>query len=238
MNAHLYPGQHEKVISGAGAFGMHLLLLALLVFGVNWQKKVEPQVNIVDLWTNLPSQVKPKVEPPPPPPEPVVKPEPKPVEPTPVKVAPKPEVAKPDIAMKKKAEKEKAETEKAEKDRRLLKEKQIAARKREEEAKAVQKERQAKEAEEQLDEFVERLKADNKNVFIEIQGHTDSTGSSEYNMRLGQERADAVRRYLNQKGVALNRLSTISYGETQPVDSNKTKGGRYKNRRVVIVVLS
>ena len=96
----------------------------------------------------------------------------------------------------------------------------------------------SKEAEEQLDEFVERLKADNKNVFIEIQGHTDSTGSSEFNMRLGQERADAVRLYLNQKGVALNRLSTISYGETQPVDSNKSKDGRSKNRRVVIVVLS
>jgi peptidoglycan-associated lipoprotein len=96
----------------------------------------------------------------------------------------------------------------------------------------------SKEAEEQLDEFVERLKADDKNVFIEIQGHTDSTGSSEYNMRLGQERADAVRLYLSQKGVALNRLSTISYGETQPVDSNKSKAGRSKNRRVVIVVLS
>jgi outer membrane protein OmpA-like peptidoglycan-associated protein len=96
----------------------------------------------------------------------------------------------------------------------------------------------SKEAEEQLDEFVERLKTDNKNVFIEIQGHTDSTGSSDYNMRLGQERADAVRLYLNQKGVALNRLSTISYGETQPVDSNKSKDGRSKNRRVVIVVLS
>lgn len=96
----------------------------------------------------------------------------------------------------------------------------------------------SKEAEEQLDEFVERLKTDNKNVFIEIQGHTDSTGSTEYNMRLGQERADAVRLYLNQKGVALNRLSTISYGETQPVDSNKSKDGRSKNRRVVIVVLS
>lgn len=96
----------------------------------------------------------------------------------------------------------------------------------------------SKEAEEQLDEFVERLKADNKNVFIEIQGHTDSTGSSDYNMRLGQERADAVRLYLNQKGVALNRLSTISYGESQPIDSNKSKEGRSKNRRVVIVVLS
>jgi outer membrane protein OmpA-like peptidoglycan-associated protein len=96
----------------------------------------------------------------------------------------------------------------------------------------------SKEAEEQLDEFVERLKSDDKNVYIEIQGHTDATGPFEYNMRLGQERADAVRLYLNQKGVALNRLSTISYGETQPVDSNNTKDGRSKNRRVVIVVLS
>jgi outer membrane protein OmpA-like peptidoglycan-associated protein len=57
-------------------------------------------------------------------------------------------------------------------------------------------------------------------------------------MQLGQERADAVRLYLNQKGVALNRMSTISYGETQPVDSNSSKEGRSKNRRVVIVVLS
>ena len=57
-------------------------------------------------------------------------------------------------------------------------------------------------------------------------------------MRLGQERAEAVRLYLNQKGIALNRMSTISYGETEPVESNKTKTGRSKNRRVVIVVLS
>jgi peptidoglycan-associated lipoprotein len=96
----------------------------------------------------------------------------------------------------------------------------------------------SKEAMEQLDEFVEKLKADNKNVYLEIQGHTDSTGSPEYNMRLGQERADAVRRYLNEKGVALNRMSTISYGETVPVASNKTRDGRSKNRRVVIIVLS
>ncbi|HKB71030.1 MAG TPA: OmpA family protein [Thermoanaerobaculia bacterium] len=94
------------------------------------------------------------------------------------------------------------------------------------------------EARQQLDEFVEKMKNDDKNVYLEIQGHTDSTGSPEYNMRLGQERADAVRLYLNQKGVALNRMSTISYGETQPVESNKTKTGRSKNRRVVIVVLS
>lgn len=94
------------------------------------------------------------------------------------------------------------------------------------------------EAEQQLDDFVEKLKGDDKNVYLEIQGHTDSSGSPDYNMRLGQERADAVRLYLNQKGVALNRMSTISYGETQPIESNKTKAGRSKNRRVVIVVLS
>ena len=96
----------------------------------------------------------------------------------------------------------------------------------------------SKEAKDQLDEFVEKMKGDDKNVYLEIQGHTDSTGSPEYNMRLGQERAEAVRLYLNQKGIALNRMSTISYGESEPVESNKTKTGRSKNRRVVIVVLS
>ena len=94
------------------------------------------------------------------------------------------------------------------------------------------------EAKQQLDDFVEKLKVDDKNVYLEIQGHTDSSGTPAYNMRLGQERADAVRLYLNGKGVALNRMSTISYGESQPVESNKTKEGRSKNRRVVIVVLS
>lgn len=140
MHATVYPSRQEKVISGAFAFGMHLLFLALLVFGVTWQKRFEPQANSVDLWANLPAL--PKVELPPPLPEPVVKPEPKPVEPPAVKVAPKPEVVKPDIAMKKKAEKEKAEKEKAEKDRRLLKEKQLAAKKLEEEKKAAQREKE------------------------------------------------------------------------------------------------
>lgn len=93
-------------------------------------------------------------------------------------------------------------------------------------------------ARQQLDDFVDHLKTENKNVYLEIQGHTDSTGPSSYNMQLGEERAEAVRLYLNQKGVALNRMATISYGEDQPVDSNKTRDGRAKNRRVVIIVLS
>lgn len=96
----------------------------------------------------------------------------------------------------------------------------------------------SKEAKEALDAFAERLKSENKNVYLEIQGHTDSTGSDGYNMQLGHDRAEAVRRYLNKQGVALNRMSTISYGASEPVESNKTKDGRAKNRRVVVIVLA
>jgi outer membrane protein OmpA-like peptidoglycan-associated protein len=96
----------------------------------------------------------------------------------------------------------------------------------------------SKEAEQKLAEFAERLKSENKNVYLEIQGHTDSVGAKEYNYRLGEARAEAVRRYLNKQGIALNRMSTISYGKDEPVQSNKNKSGRAKNRRVVVVVLA
>jgi peptidoglycan-associated lipoprotein len=96
----------------------------------------------------------------------------------------------------------------------------------------------SKDAEEKLKDFAERLKSENKNVYLEIQGHTDSSGDNLYNYKLGEERAEAVRRYLNKQGIALNRMSTISYGEEEPVEKNKTKMGRAKNRRVVVVVLA
>ncbi|MDB5453217.1 MAG: OmpA/MotB domain protein [Caulobacteraceae bacterium] len=94
------------------------------------------------------------------------------------------------------------------------------------------------EAEARLAELIGKLKGDNKNVYLEIQGHTDASGNPNYNDRLGEERAEAVRRYLAKNGVALNRMSTISYGEEQPVADNKTREGRAQNRRVVVVVLS
>jgi len=94
------------------------------------------------------------------------------------------------------------------------------------------------EAMDALNAFAERLKGENKNVYLEIQGHTDATGTDLYNLKLGEARAEAVRRYLNKQGVALNRMSTISYGKSEPVESNKTKDGRAKNRRVVVVVLA
>ena len=89
-----------------------------------------------------------------------------------------------------------------------------------------------------LTDFAGKLKADNRNVYIEIQGHTDSTGSKAANLRLGAERAEAVRLFLNKQGVALNRMSTISYGAEDPVQPNKTRAGRAANRRVVLVVLN
>lgn len=89
-----------------------------------------------------------------------------------------------------------------------------------------------------LSEFAGRVKALNEPYFIEIQGHTDDSGSSRLNDELGQRRADAVRRYLSrEQQLPLNRMSTISYGDTLPTASNKTKAGRSQNRRVVIVVL-
>jgi len=89
-----------------------------------------------------------------------------------------------------------------------------------------------------LDEFATQLKSENKNVYVEIQGHTDNVGSPKYNESLGQQRAEAVRLYLNQKyGFPLHRMNVISYGETAPIADNKTREGRSQNRRVALVVL-
>lgn len=94
------------------------------------------------------------------------------------------------------------------------------------------------EAEARLAELAQRLKGENKNVYLEIQGYTDATGTPDYNEQLGAARAEAVRRYMSQQGVALNRMATISYGEETPVADNTTAEGRAQNRRVAIIVLS
>ena len=90
-----------------------------------------------------------------------------------------------------------------------------------------------------IDEVVNRLKADPKGVYIEVEGHTDNVGSNENNERLGLERAEAVKRYIyEQHKVPLHKISVISYGEEKPAAPNNTKEGRAQNRRVVIRVLS
>jgi peptidoglycan-associated lipoprotein len=94
------------------------------------------------------------------------------------------------------------------------------------------------EAEQRLSVFIDKLKTDNRNVYLEIQGHTDATGEDATNQRLGEQRAEAVRVFMNRHGVPLNRMSTISLGEHEPVADNKTRTGRSENRRVVLIVMS
>jgi outer membrane protein OmpA-like peptidoglycan-associated protein len=89
-----------------------------------------------------------------------------------------------------------------------------------------------------LTEFADGLKGQNKGVYVEIQGHTDSVGSDDYNYDLGLERAEAVRRFLSiNAGLPLHRMEVISYGESAPIADNNTREGRAQNRRVVLVVL-
>lgn len=88
-----------------------------------------------------------------------------------------------------------------------------------------------------LNEFADHLKAQNKSVYIEIQGHTDGVGADKYNEELGMARADAARYFLAKHGIPLHRMNSISYGETEPVADNSSSEGRAQNRRVVLVVL-
>jgi len=71
-----------------------------------------------------------------------------------------------------------------------------------------------------------------------IEGHTDSVGKAEYNIRLSQIRAEAVRNALLENGISAGRITTKGYGKAYPVASNATAGGRQLNRRVEIVVLN
>jgi len=72
-------------------------------------------------------------------------------------------------------------------------------------------------------------------ITIEIGGHTDSRGNDDYNMRLSDARAAAVREYLVNKGIAANRMTSRGYGETRPIESNASRRGRAANRRVEFV---
>ena len=90
-----------------------------------------------------------------------------------------------------------------------------------------------------LDSMVSQLKGDKKAMWVEIEGHTDSTGDKAMNQRLGLARAEAVKRYLyEQHQIPLHKINVISYGEEKPVAPNNTRAGRAQNRRVVIKVLA
>jgi outer membrane protein OmpA-like peptidoglycan-associated protein len=87
-----------------------------------------------------------------------------------------------------------------------------------------------------LDEAVEILNR-NPDRQVVIEGHTDWTGPEEYNQELSQSRAEAVKKYMIEKGVEETRLSTAGFGETQPIAPNDTRDGRDRNRRVEMKVL-
>jgi len=72
-------------------------------------------------------------------------------------------------------------------------------------------------------------------VNIEVAGHTDSKSDDEYNLKLSQRRAEAVRDYLISKGISADRLTAKGYGESKPIADNETEEGRFKNRRVELV---
>lgn len=79
------------------------------------------------------------------------------------------------------------------------------------------------------------VKKYNKTV-VEVAGHTDSTGAAEYNQKLSERRANAVAQYLENQGLASNRVVTVGAGETKPVADNSTPEGRQANRRVELTL--
>ena len=95
------------------------------------------------------------------------------------------------------------------------------------------------EAKAKIDEMVAQMKQDPKNIYLEIEGHTDNVGDKVTNEKIGLARAEAVQRYLyEQYQIPLHKMNVISYGKDKPVAPNKTKAGRAQNRRVVIKVLA
>jgi peptidoglycan-associated lipoprotein len=87
-----------------------------------------------------------------------------------------------------------------------------------------------------LDDAVAKLQA-NPDQNVTIEGHCDSIGTVEYNLALGERRANSVRDYLTSRGIAASRLRTVSYGEERPIADNSTAAGRAQNRRAHLLVI-
>ena len=95
------------------------------------------------------------------------------------------------------------------------------------------------EAKQQIDVLVSKLTQDPKNIYLEIEGHTDNVGGKEINEKVGMGRAESVKRYLYEKHrIPLHKMNVISYGAEKPASPNTTKEGRAQNRRVVIRILA
>ena len=75
---------------------------------------------------------------------------------------------------------------------------------------------------------------ENPNLAVELEGYTDSVGDGSYNVQLSQRRAEAVRRFLVEKGIEIHRIHSIGLGDIKPSADNKTPKGREQNRRVMV----
>lgn len=87
-----------------------------------------------------------------------------------------------------------------------------------------------------LNDAVAKLQV-NPDLNVTIEGHCDSIGTVEYNLALGERRANVVRDYLVSRGIGVNRMRTVSYGEERPIADNSTAGGRAMNRRAHLMVI-
>jgi len=87
-----------------------------------------------------------------------------------------------------------------------------------------------------LDDAIPKLQS-NPDLNVTIEGHCDSIGTVEYNLALGERRANAVRDYLVNRGIGAGRMRTVSYGEERPIADNATAAGRAMNRRAHLAVV-
>jgi peptidoglycan-associated lipoprotein len=87
-----------------------------------------------------------------------------------------------------------------------------------------------------LDDAIAKLQA-NPSINVTIEGHADSVGTQQYNLALGERRANSARDYLVMRGISPARLRTVSYGEDRPIDTNETAAGRARNRRAHLAII-
>ena len=87
-----------------------------------------------------------------------------------------------------------------------------------------------------IDQVAQVFKS-NPGIRVKIEGHTDSSGAADYNLKLSDSRANAVRKALISRGIEADRLEAIGYGESKPISSNSSSKGRAQNRRVEFNIL-
>lgn len=88
-----------------------------------------------------------------------------------------------------------------------------------------------------LNEVARVLQENPQIQLVRVEGHTDDRGKDAYNQKLSQRRAESVRKYLMDKGIARERLEAVGYGKAQPISENETPEGRAKNRRVEFTIV-